>query len=132
VTQLVANPDLRLRLAQNAQHQLQTDGLLSVHLQTWQQIYTSPPAITPAPQSFPLLIQAMVRYSEQIQQRSDERHLEVVQLYQRLYDIYESRWWRAWQRFKKIVRLDFSPLPHYQPFGTLDADDPPPQNGTNL
>ncbi len=67
----------------------------------------------------------MLRFSEQIQQRSDERHHEAVGFLQQLYDIYESNWWRAWQRFKKIARLDFSPLPHFQPFPLLDADDEP-------
>lgn len=126
VTQLITNPSLRQKIAQNAQTQLQTHGLLSTHLQSWQDIYTttrSNPAAATA--NDPLFIQTMLRFSSQIQQRAEERHQEALNLYQQLYNIYESRWWRAWQRLKKIAGFDFSPVPHYRPFPTPDTDNEP-------
>ena len=116
IIQLATNPSLRLRLAQNAQQTLKAEGLLSRHLAAWQQLYTTPPASTALPESDVWLTHALMRLSEQVQTRSDERHREVMGFLQRLYEIYESWWWRGWQRAKKIARLDFSPLPHFQPF----------------
>jgi processive 1,2-diacylglycerol beta-glucosyltransferase len=132
ITQLAADPALRFQMAQNAQQKLQTDGLLSVHLQAWQNLYTASYSSKSAvPPPVPLA-QTMLRFSEQVQQRADARHREAVGFYQRLYDIYESWWWRAWQRFKKVIRFDFSPLPHFPIVRLSDADKWFSQDETEL
>jgi hypothetical protein len=135
ITQLADNPDLRLRLAENAQQTLRQQGLLSTGLDLWQEVYT---AVSPyphhnQPQAKPLLMQMLQRYSENVQQRSDQRHQETLKLVtiqqevlarnqalqtrsDQLEAILQSPRWRAWQRFKKIARLDFSPLPPHEPF----------------
>lgn len=128
VTQLATNPDLRLKLARNAQQKLKNEGLLSKHLPAWESIYTMQKGKTAVASSAALLSQTLPRYSEQIQQRSDERHLETIELIQRLDAIYQSRWWRAWQQLKRIAHLDFSPLPPHEPLIIPDINNPTQKN----
>lgn len=145
VIQLATHPDLRLKLARNAQQKLKNEGLLSTQLQAWEAIYTMQKGETAVPPSAALLSQTLLRYSAQIQQRSDERHQETTQLLQninidnhhlqilktrshQLDAIYQSSWWRTWQRLKKIAHLDFSPLPPYQPFIIPDTNNPTQKN----
>lgn len=144
ITKLANNPALRLQLAANAQQKLRDEGFLSTHLQAWKDIYTasSPSTNQQIPQT--LLSQSMVRFSEQAQQRADERHYEVVNLVQdvlvkshqnenlklhlklrnrQLDEIHGSHWWRNWQRLKRIVHLDFSPIPPFQPYPLPNEDN---------
>lgn len=137
IERLVADHNLRLHLAQNAQQTLITQGMLSSHLSAWHEIYTSTTPRVRDMESEALLIQAMLRFSEQVQQRAEERHYEILQLIQQirsyqipvlldrseqLDQILQSRWWRTWQKLKKVARFDFSSLPPHHPFQILDAN----------
>lgn len=122
IRELAADPQKRLHLAQNAQNTLRQRGYLSQHLPAWETIYRSAPAAT-LPDSQQQMWQ---RLAEQVQQRSEERHREALNLLSaleilthrsnQLDEILQSRSWRGLQRFSKIRHGDFSPLPPFQPF----------------
>jgi hypothetical protein len=142
ITTLAESPELRARLAQKAQAKLRQEGLLSTHLHRWQEIYNtavSHPQTATSPTRFAHMIR---RYSELVQQRSDERHQEALasmhdtqtllrtlqeQSYllqersKQLEAILQNPRWRTWQRLKKIAKLDFSSLPPHEPFADIDS-----------
>ena len=137
IRQLANNPQLRQDLAHNATDDLRRHGLLSQHLSTWERIYRT---AQPTNRKFTPQQAMLARFSEQIQTRTEERHHEALHLLSeiaardaeiaennkkievlmarsnQLDDILQSRSWRLLQRFQKLRRGDFSPLPPFVPF----------------
>jgi hypothetical protein len=143
INRLLSDPQLRYRMAQNAQETLRTQGMITPHLPLWQEIYTTvytqPAPANPAP----AFAQMMQRLGEAVQQRADERDREahqliaaitrIQQLEQALHGAHQRNQvlqersdqleaiisnprWRTWQQLKRIASLDFSPLPPHEPF----------------
>lgn len=75
---LIQNPERRYQMAQQAQQTLLEEGLLSRHIQQWEQVFRTAHSKSPG-RNTPFQ-QAFRRLASQIQMRSDEKEHRIAQL----------------------------------------------------
>jgi len=111
IERLAAEPELRLQLAHGAQETLRTQGMLSHHLASWQEILDSALSNHGTKEPPTALSLALLRFSEAVQLRSDERNLEVsgvndlLKRSEQLEEILQSRLWRYLRKLHHLRRF---------------------------
>ncbi len=75
---LIENPALRMSLADGARSTLDEYGWLHHHLGDWERLYVSP--IANSQKGSPLFTQMLQCYAKQVQERSESRHHEALEL----------------------------------------------------
>jgi len=131
---LLQNPDTRFQVAQQAQQDLVKDGLLSLNILGWEQVFKTALSKSETIDQATTFQRAMHRMVTQIQIHSEEKEQRINQFihqcrqlenqYSRLSEyirilerrsikldeLLHSRSWRLIQRLNKLRRFDFNPI----------------------